>query len=762
MPPPDISIVEVRQGPQGDPASVTAANVQTALAAAPEAARDAMNGLSFLNVRDYGATGDGVTDDTVAIQAAITALEASTTINEIHFPRGTYILDSSVADTNTNTSSFRNLLLGTADLAGRDIKITGEPGAVIRQTLGTQRTHMLVAKASFRSLTFEGIRFEKDSTPLSATAGEPNGNDAVALVRVDTREIELVRFEKCVFWNLHGACFAYRHNFDARGKLKRFDVLNCDVINPYGANTVNSAASFGGGQQFYLSPWIHTATYLNNLFEGASADISDAGTAPGGKVKDAAHFGAPMHLVFKGNTVKRFGVEAVYVTGTHNFLGTTSAGFTVPTANGVTTATVTLAASTTSSGGPGTITVGMDINIQVDSSFPYETGRFKVTAYDAGTRTITFVNNGPAGNIAAGTLVSTDKFVYLDAANDATAIFEGNTLDNTPPTGAWASTTPYGIVTSVRSTIQNNVIRGNYIGIYSYPVLSTPSVDQSKGTLVQGNHITTLDAATYTTEYTYGLNVRTSGWRVIGNTVVAPTGRRLRGINFEMDGYAAGNFIYPLVPEINGYIISRTVGLSVGNSSTGCVFEGNTTSGLDVGIGPSTASANIPMTVRSHTTSSDVLPIDNIANITLPKTGYQDSPQFSAYLSANQSHAGSAYEKVRFNTEEFDTASAYDNATNYRFQPLVKGRYLITAGVGFENISSGSTIAWQIRKTGAVLRTVVSENVNPTSNYSRPASAIVDMNGSSDYIEIHAFQNTGTRNILGGATTSFFSASRLP
>jgi hypothetical protein len=56
-----------------------------------------------LNVKDYGATGDGVTDDTAAIQSAITA---ATALNgaEIYFPPGDYKCASSL-----NLDSLRNI-----------------------------------------------------------------------------------------------------------------------------------------------------------------------------------------------------------------------------------------------------------------------------------------------------------------------------------------------------------------------------------------------------------------------------------------------------------------------------------------------------------------------------------------------------------------------------------------------------------------------------------------------------------------------------
>jgi hypothetical protein len=57
----------------------------------PTARNLVTRGADIINVKDFGATGNGTTDDTSAIQAAITAAPAGAAI---YFPRGTYRLSS--------------------------------------------------------------------------------------------------------------------------------------------------------------------------------------------------------------------------------------------------------------------------------------------------------------------------------------------------------------------------------------------------------------------------------------------------------------------------------------------------------------------------------------------------------------------------------------------------------------------------------------------------------------------------------------------
>ena len=59
-------------------------------------------------------------------------------------------------------------------------------------------------------------------------------------------------------------------------------------------------------------------------------------------------------------------------------------------------------------------------------------------------------------------------------------------------------------------------------------------------------------------------------------------------------------------------------------------------------------------------------------------------PTFQAYLNSNQTVTKNTWTKVQCNTEEWDTASAYDNTTNYRFQPTVAGYYQVTGNFSVE------------------------------------------------------------------------------
>jgi hypothetical protein len=58
--------------------------------------REYLTNLNVIDVKNYGATGDGVTDDSTAINSAITALYAEGYGGRIYFPTGIYLIKSPI------------------------------------------------------------------------------------------------------------------------------------------------------------------------------------------------------------------------------------------------------------------------------------------------------------------------------------------------------------------------------------------------------------------------------------------------------------------------------------------------------------------------------------------------------------------------------------------------------------------------------------------------------------------------------------------
>ena len=143
-------------------------------------------------------------------------------------------------------------------------------------------------------------------------------------------------------------------------------------------------------------------------------------------------------------------------------------------------------------------------------------------------------------------------------------------------------------------------------------------------------------------------------------------------------------------------------------------------------------------------------------NMSLPASA---APCFSAYQSgAAQSIPNAVYTKIQFNTKEFDITNAYDAATNFRFQPLVAGYYQVNAEVLVSTLASPLVVS--IYKNSAEFKRGIQVN----SVNGGVVSSIVFMNGTTDYLEIFAYQASGAANALSsgsGVVFNYFNAAMI-
>jgi hypothetical protein len=115
-------------------------------------------------------------------------------------------------------------------------------------------------------------------------------------------------------------------------------------------------------------------------------------------------------------------------------------------------------------------------------------------------------------------------------------------------------------------------------------------------------------------------------------------------------------------------------------------------------------------------------------------------PAFHATSNVGQSIAQDTTTKVQYNTEVFDTDSCYDTS-NYRFTPNKAGKYFIYATFRYETSDDFQSNQMWIYKNGAEFIQVL----RPQQHYTTlDGQAIVECNGSSDYIEIYARQESGS------------------
>jgi len=149
--------------------------------------------------------------------------------------------------------------------------------------------------------------------------------------------------------------------------------------------------------------------------------------------------------------------------------------------------------------------------------------------------------------------------------------------------------------------------------------------------------------------------------------------------------------------------------------------------------------------ITLQTPSAGSVGTSQLANdaVTKDKVSNLMYPAFEAFLSSDQNLSDATHAKVQFDTEVFDTDNCYDNSTNYRFLPTVSGKYVVYGNIEGDGEGTNKTnrVIIQIYKNGSNVgrHYYFAGTDSPSNNITQSIMKVIEMNGTSDYVEIFAF-----------------------
>lgn len=202
-------------------------------------------------------------------------------------------------------------------------------------------------------------------------------------------------------------------------------------------------------------------------------------------------------------------------------------------------------------------------------------------------------------------------------------------------------------------------------------------------------------------------------------------------------------------------------GFEQATASKNMVVGGNSTAAgyIDFLEDTDNGSNKITITAPSSISSDTTLTLPNV-------TGTLRIDRSTAFYAkrttTTQSLANATYTKIQLNGEDFDSGSYFDSTTNYRYTPLVAGKYFITVMLTLagNTVDQKQIVAYIVKNGTNIVQSVLTASV--TSGYGCAiANVVVDMNGSTDYLEMYGYQDAGSAKNIGFGEGETFMAGAL-
>jgi hypothetical protein len=163
-------------------------------------------------------------------------------------------------------------------------------------------------------------------------------------------------------------------------------------------------------------------------------------------------------------------------------------------------------------------------------------------------------------------------------------------------------------------------------------------------------------------------------------------------------------------------------------------------------------------------TTTLTLPTTSGTVITTGSTFAGTGPAFSVFVPSNLTITSAVGTKVAFSSEDFDTASCFNNTGStvgsipaYAFLPNVAGYYQFNVSINLEAGVSPSRALITLVKNGSENRRVADATPNPLNAVN--GSALIYMNGTTDTAHVEAYIIATTARISGnaGGSLTYFS-----
>ena len=193
-----------------------------------------------VSVKDFGAVGDGVTDDTAAIQAA---LDAATSV---HFPEGTYLVESAI-----NLPSSSGFKLSGSKRSSTTIKASGLfSGVVFNRAVGSASAYVISDMTiDGNGLATHGIKILQGSYGVLTNLEVKGATSAAVELGGGGADVGSTQITECDFDGENVANYALRLKAEALDSFVHFsnfkNATTACVLIESGGNKFVDARTFG-------------------------------------------------------------------------------------------------------------------------------------------------------------------------------------------------------------------------------------------------------------------------------------------------------------------------------------------------------------------------------------------------------------------------------------------------------------------------------------------------------------------------------------